>query len=274
MAGRGICLLCYAEVTLSGRGGAGEKSLLKPRDVIIFWLMNFRRISFCSVIVALFLSMLDAAPRRLSDLGGANNLTDKKFNVGDMSSPRSDEMFGAEKDRIKFENWHGSYSTIGDKRVDSLKTRGGKEFASDEVEYDMITRKQAQISLDTDERKLANVQNWNRVRDNVMSHKFSGTEMNTPEARRFSEMVDEVSLQDINRYQFWKNKTDAGIPVQTAGSGDGPQLSAEQRRVYARMKGEDVEVSDYESQGAQSVSKESSLKPKEEPGFFESLFDW
>lgn len=226
-------------------------------------------------LIAACALVLDAAPRRLSDLGGSNDLTDKKFNAGDITSPRGDEMFGADKDRIKFGEWHGTYSSIGDKKANGVQTRGGKEFATSEVAYDTIERQEAHITLDSDERKLANVQNWNRLRDNVMSHKFSGTELQTPEARQFSEMVDEMSLQEINRYQFWKNKTDEGIPVQTAGSDSGPQLSGEQRRVFARIKGEDVSVQDYQQQGASNVAPTSSLNPEtEEQGFFDSLFDW
>ncbi len=215
---------------------------------------------------------LDAAPRRLSDLGGSNNLTDKKFDAGNSSSPRGDEMFGADKDKIQFKQWHQSFSSIGDKKANSLQTRGGQEFATSQLNYDKIGREEAQISLESDERKMANVQNWNRLRDNVMSHKFSGTELNTPGAQHFSEMVDEVSLRDINRYQFWQNKTDAGIPVQTAGSDSGPQMSAEQRRVMARIKGEDAEVATYQEptpgESAKTTGKDS------ERGFFDRLFDW
>ncbi|GHC06146.1 hypothetical protein [Cerasicoccus arenae] len=236
--------------------------------------MKFPRTSFALIALATFsLVTLDATPRRLSNLGGTNNLTDKKFDTGDFSNPRSDEMFGAGSDRIKFGEWHGTYSTLGDKKVNSLKQRGGKEFSTKDVEFDTVERQEAHISLDSDKRKMASVQNWNRVRDNVMSHKFSGTELNTPDARKFSEMVDEVSLRDVNRYQFWQNKTDDGIPVQVAGSNSGPQLSDEQRRVMARIQGSESTVTDYKEQGAQNINQTSSFK-KSEPSFIESLFDW
>ncbi|MGE9295260.1 MAG: hypothetical protein ACQKBV_03115 [Puniceicoccales bacterium] len=216
-------------------------------------------------------ALVDAAPRRLSDLGEANSLTDKRFDSGNSTNPRGDLMMGDE--RIHFQEWHGSYSSIGEKRMDAFKQRGGSEFRSNEVAYDMKERQEARISLESDKRKLANVQNWNTVRDNVMSHKFSGTEMDTPDARQFSEMVDEVSLRDINRIMFMKNSTDAGIPVQRAGSSEGPALSSEQQRVMARMKGgESVAVGTYKEQGARQVGQTTG--PKEEPGFFESLFDW
>jgi len=237
--------------------------------------MKFLVSLFCLVMAVFWTSSVDAAPRRLSNLGESNNLTDKKFNTGDSSTPRGDEMFGEGKDRIKFGEWHGSYSTIGDKRADALKTRGGQEFRTgSEINYDTMERKEATISLDSDDRKIATVQNWNRVRDNVISHKFSGTEMNTPEARRFSEMVDEMSLRDVNRYQFWQNKTDEGIPIQVAGSDEGPAMSAEQRRVKARISGDDVSVESYESLEPKNMAGESSLSKSEESGFFESLFDW
>jgi len=216
-------------------------------------------------------SVADAAPRRLSSLGESNSLTEKLFDTGDNTKPRGDLMLGDE--RIKFEEWHGSYSSIGEKRSNVFEQRGGDEFRTEEIDYSTLERKEARITLEADERKLANVQNWNTVRDNVMSHKFSGTEMKTPEAQRFSEMVDEVSLRDINRYQFMKNKTDAGIPVQTAGSGEGPKLSDEQQRVKARINnGKAKVVETYEEQGAKPAAK--TVGQDEEPGFFESLFDW
>ncbi|MEO0795735.1 MAG: hypothetical protein AAFX93_11255 [Verrucomicrobiota bacterium] len=226
-------------------------------------------IALFSVMIVIGLSALDAKPRRLSDLGSSNSLTDEKFDVGESSSPRGDRMFG--DNRVNFGEWHGTYSSIGEKRMDTLKQRGGKQFSTGEVSYDRFERERATISLDTDDRKLATIQNWNTVRDNVMSDKFSNTEMQTPEARKFSEMVDEVSLRDINRFQFMKNKTDEGIPVQQAGTDSGPQLNDKHKRVMARIDGQDSAVSTYEEQGAESVQDGQSGDDK---GFFESLFDW
>jgi len=230
------------------------------------WILAFAVLSVAGLFV-------DAAPRRLSNLGETNSLTEKKFNPGNNTNPRSDLMM--QNDRIQFQEWHRSYSSIGEKRVDQFAQRGGKEFRTDTVEYGTWERKEARISLEADQRKLANVKNWNTVRENVLSHQFSGTEMQTPEAKRFSEMVDEVSLRDINRYQFMKNKTDAGIPVQRAGSNEGPSLSQEQQRVKARIDGgKTTEVQTYEEQGAKSIGEIAAQNNGNEPGFFESLFDW
>ena len=39
------------------------------------------------------------------------------------------------------------------------------------------------------------------------------------DTERFRDMGDELSLRDLNRYQFRRNRTDAEIPVEQAGSG-------------------------------------------------------
>jgi hypothetical protein len=40
------------------------------------------------------------------------------------------------------------------------------------------------------------------------------------DTRRFRDMADELSLQDINRYQFRRNHPGDRIPVEQAGSGE------------------------------------------------------
>ena len=40
------------------------------------------------------------------------------------------------------------------------------------------------------------------------------------DTERFRDMGDELSLRDLNRYQFRRNRSDDGIPVEKAGSGD------------------------------------------------------
>ena len=38
------------------------------------------------------------------------------------------------------------------------------------------------------------------------------------DSKKYSDMADEVSLRELNRYQFRRNRSDSDIPVEKAGS--------------------------------------------------------
>ena len=45
-------------------------------------------------------------------------------------------------------------------------------------------------------------------------------EIELQDAQQYRELGVKLSLRDINRYQFRRNRTNDGVPVQKAGAGD------------------------------------------------------
>lgn len=171
-------------------------------------------------VVLLWPSLVQAKPRRLSDLGDRSRLEEVRFNPG---APQSLQMnIRMQSQRVEFGQWHGTFSTIGNKRS-NVST--DERFSTTQLNYPMVERRDAAISMDISERRMAPLRNVDQVRDIVMARQFSDVELRTKEGRALQEMVDEMTLKDINRFQAHRNKTDEGVPVQQAGSSDAPVVS-------------------------------------------------
>ncbi|WOO42720.1 hypothetical protein [Rubellicoccus peritrichatus] len=165
---------------------------------------------------SLALSVLDAAPRRV-DLGKRSTLIEQVTEF-DVDSPRPDMNTSLNGKTMQMKDWHGEYSSLGRKKSSLMKKDA--PLNTDTKRMDRFEKKNVDLKVSSNSRRRATVRNWNDMKEQVMSHKFTHTELRTPESRRFQEMVDEISLQDVNRFQSMRNKTDDGIPVQRAASGE------------------------------------------------------
>ena len=111
--------------------------------------------------------------------------------------------------------------------------------------FSSLGAKRAPISVDdTKDKKLFRTEKLDRKNFNVkMSrwnermadlHKRAGIELDQraqliadrqfynmmlQDTRQFSSMAEEVSLRDLNRYQFRRNRSDDSVPVERAGAG-------------------------------------------------------
>ena len=121
--------------------------------------------------------------------------------------------------RFPIQNWDKHFSSVGSKRAPiSLKDDKDKQIFRTE----RIERKDFDLEMSQ----------WNgRVAD---LHKKAGIKMDDraqlvadqrlynmmlQDTQRFQDMGDDVSLRDLNRYQFRRNHSDGAIPVEQAGSG-------------------------------------------------------
>lgn len=116
------------------------------------------------------------------------------------------------------QEWGKHYSSVGSKRAAiSVDDGFNKEiyktemFDSKEVSYEMSDwnarmtdlHKKAGITMDDQAQVVADAQLYSAL---------------LQDPQRFRDMKDEVSLRDINRYQFRRNRSDAEVPVTKAGS--------------------------------------------------------
>lgn len=164
--------------------------------------------------------LLEGKPRRLSDLGGRSAVENVRFSAPMQDIKMNDRMQGQ---RVEFGQWHGAFSSIGGKRA-GVSTED--RFNSQMLTFANVEHKEAGIAIEAAERQMAPLRNVNQMRDIVIAQDFNKMAPRTVEGRAMQEMVDEMSLKDINRFQVHRNKTDEGVPVQEAGSGQGPSLES------------------------------------------------
>lgn len=166
----------------------------------------------CLGIVWLGVSSLDARQRALT-LQKKSRVADKKITM-----PRAEmsERSSLQNKRFGITEWHKQYSSLGRKRAPL--TFDGNSSVDKSVQFSTVDRKMAPISVSGKKRKMAEVRNWNRVREAVMVSKYSD-EITSPVGRHIQDVVDEVSLAQINRFQTVRNSEadKNGIPVQQAG---------------------------------------------------------
>jgi hypothetical protein len=121
--------------------------------------------------------------------------------------------------RFAMQHWDKHFSSVGTKRAPIA--------VSDSKEKQMFSTK----TIDREEVDFK-MSRWNeRIKD---LHKKAGIQMDDraqlvadqqlysamlQDTQQFKDMADEVSLRDLNRYQFRRNRSDGEVPVEQAGSG-------------------------------------------------------
>lgn len=156
-------------------------------------------------------SVAEARRNFLRDLGRSNNLAEQRV----PTEIRDNQMSNQFSERIDIQEWSSEFSSLGNRRSSLAEQQSAVSTeALEQPEY-AVTR--SRISTEPDELEMTQIRNWNTLRDNVMSHQFSNTELRTPEGRMMQEAIDQMSLRDINRFQAARNHTDEGIPIIEAG---------------------------------------------------------
>lgn len=180
-------------------------------------------IAYLLAACLLIAATADAKPRRLSDLGQMSWLGDSEAQTP--NAMEFEMASGFDRETISFKQWHGEFNSIGKRRA-GISTQN--EFEASTLEQPMFRTRKAPVSMDARPSKMARTLNVDEVRENVISNRFRTTDLKTAEGRRFQDLVDEMSLRDIHRFQGQRNKRDDGIPVQDAGREAAPdQLSSE-----------------------------------------------
>lgn len=145
-------------------------------------------------------------------------LSRKQFKQKDWSGEQQSNL---KQKRISFKNWEMHYSSLGSKKWDtSVQKAGGKKrFKSAKMEfptkddmefsqwqgYLVDLESKAQISTDSTVRLVQD----KRVYEAMLQR-----------AERYKDTGELLSLRDINRFQFRKNRSDKSVPVTEAGVGD------------------------------------------------------
>ena len=145
----------------------------------------------------------------------ANTVEEKRFSKHMWSQPKTNFLTNK---RFAFEHWNKHFSSLGSKRapIKLTEKREKIEFTTnlidrEEVNYDMSRWNQRMADL----HQNAGIQMDDRAQLVVNSKLYH---MLLQDRKKFGDLGKEVSLRDINRYQFRRNRSDEDIPVNKAGS--------------------------------------------------------
>jgi hypothetical protein len=176
-----------------------------------------------STILILFFSALMVLPSVVLDarspLGIAGRRADRienqRFDKQLWQQPQSNSLM---EKRFPLKEWGKHFSPVGSKRAPiAVKGQGDraifetKRIDRKEINFEMARwnermadlHKKAGIEMSDQAELVANQQ--------MYSSMLGGTQ-------QFSEMGEKLSLRDINRYQFRRNRSDGELPVQRAGA--------------------------------------------------------
>jgi hypothetical protein len=147
----------------------------------------------------------------------SSGLMEQRFEKS-MSTIGKEQVY-SRNNLVTLDTWHGRYDTIGRKKSDiELKdTLGAPVRPKDTVEVKSVDRIKSAVSG-----TKAEVKDWEERMGIETNAKFTGVKSNwqgklNPDPKT----VDQLSMQDINRYQFRRNRSsDPGLPVVKPGSDD------------------------------------------------------
>jgi len=171
----------------------------------------------CSAIALLMALSYARGNSRTVDFAGrrADIVEDKRVEKKLWTHPQSNSMMNK---RFPMREWDKHFSSVGSKRAPiSLKEDKGKKMFGTktldrkEVNYEMSRWNERMADL----HKKAGIEMDDRAQLVADGRLYN---MMLQDTRRFRDMGDDVSLRDLNRYQFRSNRSDGDIPVEKAGS--------------------------------------------------------
>ena len=145
----------------------------------------------------------------------ANTFEEKRFTKHMWSQSENSSLLSK---RFPFDQWNKHFSSLGNKRapIELTESKDKVEFNTNVIDYekfdyDTYEWNQKMIDLhlnagiDLDDRAQL-----------VVNQKLY--QMLLQDRKKFDELGEEVSLRDLNRYQFRRNRSDGDIPVNKAGT--------------------------------------------------------
>ena len=170
----------------------------------------------CCAIPLLMISFLEANSRTVSFAGKrAISVEGQRFEKKLWAQPQTNFMMNK---TFPIEQWDKHFSSLGGKRAPISLTEGKDKqlFKTKMLDRELVRFEMSQ---------------WNEQLSDL--HKKAGIEMDDKarlvadqklyymmlqDSQKYSGMADELSLRELNRYQFRRNRSDSDIPVQKAGS--------------------------------------------------------
>jgi hypothetical protein len=145
----------------------------------------------------------------------ASGLMEQRFEAG--TAPIGKEQVYNRNNLVTLDTWHGRYDTLGRKKADvELSDSLGAEVRpKDTIEVKSVVRKNASANG-----AKAEIQAWEERMGVVSDDRYAGKKSDWQGRLNPSpKTVDQLSMQDLNRYQFRRNRSDdPGLPTVKPGS--------------------------------------------------------
>lgn len=155
---------------------------------------------------------MNAALKRASKASG---LLEQRYEAG--TAPIGKEQVYNRNNLLTLDTWHGRYDTLGRKKADVELTDGlGAEVRpKDTIEVKSVARTTSSANG-----AKAEIQAWEERMGVVSDERYAGVKSAWQGRLNPSpKTVEQLSMQDINRYQFRRNRSDdPGLPAVKPGS--------------------------------------------------------
>lgn len=152
----------------------------------------------------------------LRKAGKTNDLLGKKYDTS--MAPVGKEQVYSRNNLLTLDSWHGRYDTYGRKKSDLVleDSLGAQVRPKDMMEVKSIDRITAPINGEK-----AELRSWETRMGVAQNPKYASTVRSGWDGvlNQGPKTVDELSMQDINRYQFRRNRSsEPGTPFVRPGS--------------------------------------------------------
>jgi hypothetical protein len=145
----------------------------------------------------------------------ASGLLQQRYEAG--TAPIGKEQLYDRNNLVTLDTWHGRYDTLGRKKadIDLADGLGAEVRPKDTIEVKSVARKDA-----TANGAKAEIQAWEQRMGVVSDDRYAGVKSDWQGRLNPSpKTVEQLSMQDINRYQFRRNRSDEpGLPAVKPGS--------------------------------------------------------
>jgi hypothetical protein len=186
--------------------------------------LELMKLSAPTVFALLFswlmaLPPLQAEVRSPLGLSGrrAERIEDRRF---DRKLWRDRESNSLMDKRFPLTEWDKHFSPVGTKRAPITVEGQGERTI---FETKRIDRKELSFDMSRWNERMADLHEKAGIEMSDEVELVANQQMYSAmlqDTQRFSEMGEKLSLRDINRYQFRRNRSDGELPVQRAGAGE------------------------------------------------------
>lgn len=195
---------------------------------LISWMGAFKvggmKLSAPSILALLFsvlllLPPLEVEARSPLGLSGrrADRIENQRFDKKLWQQPASNSLM---EKRFPLKEWDKHFSPLGSKRSPiAVEGQGDRAI----FRTNRIDRREVSFEMARWNERMADLHQKAGIEMSDEADLASSRQMYSAmlqDTQQFSEMGGELSLRDINRYQFRRNRSDEAVPVQRAGAGE------------------------------------------------------
>ncbi len=145
----------------------------------------------------------------------ASGLMEQRFEAG--NAPIGKEQVYNRNNLVTLDTWHGRYDTLGRKKaeIELADGLGAEVRPKDTIEVKSVARKDA-----TANGAKAEIEAWEQRMGVVSDARYAGKQSGWQgRLNPAPKTIEQLSMQDINRYQFRRNRSDEpGLPAVKPGS--------------------------------------------------------